>query len=361
MSYTPSFYDRGNFTFQRNMQNFQNIPPNFPLVPPPPPPVTPFLLTPELSDQEYIKKFENRIPVTVKKKINKFNISELHNKLHTLVLSLNDIKNQECMLSNNINTLSEEEWNSALNNIKENRDVIESVTAQLSSSYLDMSRKLVAKRTAKRLRLKRLKEERKREKQEQIKELEERSRKIDENLQKIKDDIQRVKQEEEAKIQADILLKEVIKKKQDAKKSIAKLEALVKLRRARQNTARGRGQEVSDAEATYFQNSIERIKKLWEIKLLAYEKEEAESRAQMEQTNKQKDSSTLVEKEVKRNLLKWRKALFGGDLYPQVDFKGDMATFIDVRSHWDRYIDGSEGSTPLPMGWVVPSSKTVTT
>lgn len=63
-------------------------------------------------------------------------------------------------------------------------------------------------------------------------------------------------QEEEAKIQADILLKEVLRKKHDAKKSIAKLEALLKLRKARQNTARGRGQDVSDTEATAFQNSI---------------------------------------------------------------------------------------------------------
>lgn len=63
-------------------------------------------------------------------------------------------------------------------------------------------------------------------------------------------------QEEEAKIQADILLKEVLRKKHDAKKSIAKLEALLKLRKARQNTARGRGQDVSDTEATAFQNNI---------------------------------------------------------------------------------------------------------
>ncbi|XP_039758683.1 uncharacterized protein LOC120632759 [Pararge aegeria] len=352
MSYMSGFYDNSNFTFQ----NFQINPTHYPLPPFPPPPVTPFSLTPELTDQDFLKKFENRIPNEVKRKVNTLNISELHDNIYELVLSLNDMKIQEGNLSNNIDKLSEEEWKAALDNIKVNKNVIQSVIAKLSSSYLDMSKKLIAKRTAKRLRLKRLKEERKIEKKERTKQLEERSRKIDENLQKIKDDIQRAKQEEEAKIQADIFLKEVIRKKHDANKSIAKLEALLKLRKARQNTARGRGQDVSDTEATTFQNNIERIKKLWELKLLTYEQEESESRAQMAQNNKQTDSSTLMETEVKGNLVKWRQVLFGGDVYPQVDFKGDVARFIDVRSQWDCYIDEGAESTPLPMGWVVPNS-----
>ncbi|XP_034833181.1 programmed cell death protein 7-like [Maniola hyperantus] len=406
MSYTPSFYKGSNFTFQNNKQNFQNNPAPFPLPPPPPtpvtpnpahlplpppppppitpnpahsllppplvtcnpahsplpppppPPVTPFSFTPELTDQEYVKKLEIRIPYKVKPKVNFSHVSQLHKTLYELVLSLNDLKAQEGKLSSNIDTSSEEEWTEALKSIKANKNVIQHMISKLSSSYLDMSRKLIAKRTAKRLRLKRLKEERKREKKERIKELEERSRKIDENLQKIKDDIQKAKQQEEAKIQADILLKEVIRKKHDAKKSIAKLDALVKLRRARQNTARGRGQDVSEAETIAFQNSIDQIKKLWQHKLSNYEEEERESRAQLEQSNKLSDSSTFKELEVKGNLVKWRRVLFGADVNPQVDFHGDLARFIHVRSQWDSYIDDSMGSSPLPIGWVVPNPVT---
>ncbi|XP_045776040.1 inverted formin-2-like [Maniola jurtina] len=326
--------------------------------PPPPPPVTPFLFTPELTDQEYIKKFEVRIPYKVKPKVNFVHVSQVHETLYELVLSLNDLKVQEGKLSSNIDTLSEEEWTEALKSVNTNKNVIQRTISKLSSSYLDMSRKLVAKRTAKRLRLKRLREERKREKKERIKELEERSRKIDENLQKIKDDIQKAKQEEEAKIKADILLKEVIRKKHDAKKAIAKLDALVKLRRARQNTARGRGQEVSEAETTAFQNNIEQISKLWQQKLLTYEEEERESRAQLEQNNKLNNSPTFKELKVKENLVEWRRAMFGDDVNPQVDFQGDLAKFIAVRSQWDAYIDDSAESTPLPIGWLVPNSVT---
>lgn len=193
MSYTGFYNGRNNnFTFQ-NMQNFPNSPAQFPFPPPPP---GPFLLTPELSDQEYVKKFENRIaPKLEKTRITKkTKVSELNKTLYELVVSLNEIKTQEENLSKNIETLSEDEWNDSIKNIQTKRNVIQSMITKLSSSYLDVSRKYVAKRTAKRLRLKRLKEEQKREKQERIKKLEERSRKIDENLQKIKDDIQRAKQ-----------------------------------------------------------------------------------------------------------------------------------------------------------------------
>lgn len=192
MSYSGFYNGRNNnFTFQ-NMQNFPNSPARFPLPPPPP---GPFLLTPELSDQEYVKKFENRIaPKLEKTRITKTKVSELNKTLYELVVSLNEVKTQEENLSKNIETLLEDEWNDSIKNIQTKRNVIQSMITKLSSSYLDVSRKYVAKRTAKRLRLKRLKEERKREKQERIKKLEERSRKIDENLQKIKNDIQRAKQ-----------------------------------------------------------------------------------------------------------------------------------------------------------------------
>lgn len=62
------------------------------------------------------------------------------------------------------------------------------------TSYLDTLTKLLAKRSAKRLRLNKLRMEQKNDKEVQIKEMEERSRKIDENLQKIQNDIRRAKQ-----------------------------------------------------------------------------------------------------------------------------------------------------------------------
>lgn len=63
-------------------------------------------------------------------------------------------------------------------------------------------------------------------------------------------------QEKEQKIHDDLVLREVLRKKSDAKKSISKLEALAKLRKARQNTAKGRGVHTSEGEAATFNASV---------------------------------------------------------------------------------------------------------
>lgn len=63
---------------------------------------------------------------------------------------------------------------------------------------------------------------------------------------------------------------------------------------------------------------------------MTYEKEESESRAQLERRNGQTDESTEKEKAVKDNLVKWQRVLFGGG-NPQVDFGGDLARFVHVR------------------------------
>lgn len=53
-----------------------------------------------------------------------------------------------------------------------------------------------------------------------------------------------------------MVLKEVLRKKNDAKKFIMKLDLLVKLRKARQNTAKGRGEAVSESETVSFHAGI---------------------------------------------------------------------------------------------------------
>lgn len=53
-----------------------------------------------------------------------------------------------------------------------------------------------------------------------------------------------------------MVLKEVLRKKSDAKKCLTKLDALVKLRKARQNTAAGRGESVSESDEAAFLSHI---------------------------------------------------------------------------------------------------------
>lgn len=183
--------------------NFCNNFPQFTFQYPPPsfvtPPLPPFLVPPRpaapnptFSDQEFIKRFDNP-PVTSTSCQKSISISIAKEKLQNLIITLNNLKNEQKHLSEHNNTLSESQWSNALAEIEQNKQKINKTMAEITS-YLDTLTKLLAKRSAKRLRLNKLRTERKKEKEDQIKEMEERSRKIDENLQKIQNDIRRAKQ-----------------------------------------------------------------------------------------------------------------------------------------------------------------------
>ncbi|XP_045501265.1 uncharacterized protein LOC123698600 [Colias croceus] len=338
MANNRNFYN----VYHGSNSTFQNQYPN-PLPTPPPPPVTPFSLTPQLTDQEFVKKFERHIRSIQHTKTKDISIGQLKEKLTTLMLQLKEIQEKHKDLSENVDKYTEEEWKSIMYTVMEKKAIINGIITQFDSPYMELARKSLAKRSAKRLRMKRLREERKLEKIERIKENEERSRKIDEDLQKIKDDLLK---EEQAKLEADTVLKDVIRKKNDTKKCLAKLDALLKLRQARQNTAKGRGQNISDNETDAFQKNIEKLKTLWMQRLEMYDKEETNLRTQLTKAAKPVDDAIQID----TVLDEWRQVLFGG-ANPQVDFNGDSDKFVSVRSQWDQYID-SEG-TPLPPGWVV--------
>lgn len=172
--YNQNFYNR-NFTFH-------NIPP------PPAPPK--FIVPPQITDQDFVKQFERIESKSVKKA---YSITEIKDKMRGLVLSLNDLKEKEKKLSEEIEILDDDQWDSIMRNIEENRSKIDETLLLLNDSCLESMRRALAKRSAKRLRLKRVKNERKRSWEEMVKARKENSRRIDEKLQKIKDDIYKVK------------------------------------------------------------------------------------------------------------------------------------------------------------------------
>ncbi|CAG9790741.1 unnamed protein product [Diatraea saccharalis] len=364
MSYNCNMYNNNQFG------NEFTFPCNFrpPTVPPPPPPPM-FYMPPPLhvptqipiknvSDQEFINSFKDRF--TEEKKVGepkpKESICKVRDMLRNLVMELNEVKKLETELSQIINTCSDDEWKMKLNEINHKKGVINGYLSGINDSNLDELRKQVARRTAKRLRLKRLGAERKKEKEDRIKQMKEKSRKIDENLQKIKDNINKAKQEEEAKLQADMVLKEVLRKKHDARKFINKFDALKKLRKARQNTHKGRGENVSEKEMDEFVTKIDNLKALWVQKLSDYEKEEAELQKTLQNNADENQEINETEKAVTTNLAQWKEALFGDeDAMPQFNFNGDLGRFVTVRSQWDRYI--SEEGSSIPVGWLCPTSR----
>ncbi|XP_063539893.1 GRB10-interacting GYF protein 2-like [Cydia strobilella] len=323
-------------------ENFDNRNSTFQNIPPPPPPPS-FYMPPAVTDEQFVKQFE-KLDTKVSKKA--VSLIEIREKIRALVLTLNKLKEKQKKLTENFNTLTEEEWSSTVREMKANQLKIDEVLSLTNDFCLENMRKALAKRSTKRLRLKRLNNERKKEKEEMIKEREERSRKIDENLQKIKDEIKKVKLDEEAKLAADCILRDTLRKKHDARKCIVKLEALVRLRKARQNTARGRGEQCSENDEAEFNNNIDKLISLWKGKLSNYELEEQLLRDQL------KESLPVVGKMegVVETLKMWKDVMFDGE--PQFDFGGDVGGFLSVRAQWDQYIS-NEGSS-LPIGWVVP-------
>lgn len=194
MSNNPNFYN--NFCGS----TFQNVMPSMFVPPPPPPPLGPFTvptyaLPLDILDQEYVKNFENIAPnVTPMKRTNPISISQMRDKLRSLVYSLNELKRQREMLEESAKTCSEDEWKKAVDQVNRSKIFIDNSLSDVNSSCLNMLRKLLSKRSAKRMRLKRLRIEKKREKEDKFKQLKEKSRKIDENLQKIKDAITKAEQ-----------------------------------------------------------------------------------------------------------------------------------------------------------------------
>lgn len=188
MTYNSNFYNH----FPQH--TFQYPPPIFV---PPPPPLPPFFIppmpapNPTFSDQEFIRRFE-KPPVLNTSNQKLISISTAKEKLQNLIVTLNNLKNQQKQLSKDMHNLSESQWSSALEEVEQNKLKINDTMGEITL-YLEMLPKLLEKRSAKRLRLSKQRLERKKEKEDQTKEMEERSRKIDENLQKIQDDIRRAK------------------------------------------------------------------------------------------------------------------------------------------------------------------------
>ncbi|XP_013174141.1 PREDICTED: uncharacterized protein LOC106122611 [Papilio xuthus] len=344
----PNFYNdfQSSFTFHGN----NAAPPPFFSVPPPPRPMHPPPFAPP-TDQDFIKSFERYIGKCDVENPKTDSISVVREKISNLVHTLDELKEKERILQENVDNFTDGEWDFHMKDIENKKANTRRMLHVINDLYIDNARKLLAKRASKRLRMKRMKLERSREKKERMQQLEETSRKIDENLKKIQDDIEKSKQEAEAKLHADIVLKEVMRKKTDAKKCLVKLDALLRLRRARLNTAKGRGETVAEHETVAFENNIEKLKQLWSKKLEIYDKEENDLRATLKDSSDVK-SNVIETDEVLENLKQWREILFG-DRLPQVNFKGDANKFVSIRCEWDKYVC-TTGSA-LPLGWVVPN------
>lgn len=201
MSYNQYFHNNtrnpsnNNYTFRGCMPhpNYYMPPPSLP--PPPPPRSTLQPRSLVQTDQEFLKQWEHFSSRPQLKNIKKsMVIGRARKQLRDLIILFKDIKDKEVLLANNINNMSEEEWQQNMEQVQINRAWIDSCMAKFNNKHIEMLRNMLAKRSTKRIRLKRLKQERMKEKKQKTKDREEKSHRIDEYLQNIKDEITKIKQ-----------------------------------------------------------------------------------------------------------------------------------------------------------------------
>nr|CAD7585807.1 unnamed protein product [Timema genevievae] len=170
-----------------------------------------------------------------------------------------------------------------------------------------------------------------------------------------------VKKEESLKVEADLVLLEVTRKKNEAKRQLSLLSSLLKLRQLRAKTWASRGQAVSFESGERFTKVIERLRKLWESEQRECAVEEQGLRVMLEGVVEERN-----QKQVRRErqaLAQWEQVLFGAKKrqQDQVDrfytaAERDIESFVAIRKSWDKFLaapGASMASTP-PIGWVLP-------
>lgn len=138
------------------------------------------------------------------------------------------------------------------------------------------------------------------------------------------------------KKEADSVLSEVTKKKSEARKELALLSALIKLRNIREHMAVQRGENVSLEDRKAFAKVTEQLTGMWEKTLLVYGKEEQGLKVMLEQNAAEDSNAIKVEKE-KKIAAEWSEVLFGPKVVPSDAYwaltaaERDLESFIAVR------------------------------
>lgn len=138
------------------------------------------------------------------------------------------------------------------------------------------------------------------------------------------------------KKEADLVLAEVTKKKSEARKELALLASLVKLRNIREHMAVQRGENVSLEDGKAFTKVTNDLTQMWDKSQQIYLKEEHGLKVMLEH-NAEQDSNTIrVEKE-RRIAAEWTGVLFGAKVVPSEAYwaltaaEKSFETFVAVR------------------------------
>ncbi|XP_044756837.1 uncharacterized protein LOC123315266 [Coccinella septempunctata] len=269
-------------------------------------------------------------------------------------------------LRTNVQKLSSAEWKKKtikIGQLKENYSIIMNTLS--NPENMTSLQKAVKERKKKRSTQKKKRIQR----QEDLKKEREEHRNINQHIDRWlevkKEEDNRIKMEELMNKDVDCSLSDVNKKKADAKKNLALIRALVKLRQVRETMHTQRGEKTSLEDKQAFSLTTAKMLKIWENTSKQYNAEELMLKTMLEKTA----TETLRNKELlkeRETLFLWEKAIFGNKVNPTPEnathwaltaAERDMETFIAIRKSWDTFLVPPPQGSSLPISWVFPPNQ----
>ncbi|XP_015372272.1 PREDICTED: uncharacterized protein LOC107167636 [Diuraphis noxia] len=277
-------------------------------------------------------------------------INQISNYVKECKQLLENMCNKKIFMEQNVSTMSESEWKKACSDLILNKKYIDTILKKLDFDTDTMSelKFRLAKRKKKRNRLKRFKSNLKIIKAQQKDEIREINRKIDAWQNTLNENILQEKRVNKTKIEANIVLKGVRGKIEDAKNQLSLLDNLEKLRKCRLQNC------VNKRKNPLLENSINKLKVLWHQKLTDYNKEEEELKNMLTEAEAKKHEKREIE--IQEKFAEWDHILFGQN-FSSHEMVFDNYTFLEIRRGWDKYIvdeNKISASSSIPLGWILP-------
>ncbi|XP_060849012.1 programmed cell death protein 7 [Rhopalosiphum padi] len=332
-----------------------------------------FSSLPDNIDEEYILQYLCPIPKTLKdettiwiekwlatkekdftiknvKSTNVIEINQISNIVKECKQLLENMNNNKKNMEQNVLTMTEAEWKKACSNLILDKKQIDTMitTLHFDAESLSELKFRLAKRKKKRDRLKRLKANLKLIKSQKKDEILEINRKIDAWQNALKENILKEERVNKTKTEANIVLKGVRGKIEDAKNQLSLLDNLEKLRKCRLQNC------VNKRRNPLLENALNKLKILWQQKLADYNKEEEGLKNMLIEAEAKKKNKREIE--IQEKLAEWDHILFGPS-FRSHEMGVDNYTFLEIRRGWDKYVvDEKEvsASSSIPLGWILP-------
>ncbi|XP_049963224.1 programmed cell death protein 7-like [Schistocerca serialis cubense] len=174
---------------------------------------------------------------------------------------------------------------------------------------------------------------------------------IDTWIENMQESVEKAKMEDSLKLEAD-----VTKRKAEARRQLALLSALARLRKLRIQMALGRGEKVSSELDACFSRVIDNLKSLWEEKMEEYALEEKGLRVRL--------TEAVDERKIRYDrtvLAQWKRLLFGHNQADILSFyaaaERNIEDFLAIMCSWDKCLVPASApmSSAIPIGWVLPT------